>query len=243
MAGKSAIVAGVGPLDGLGATLSRRFAREGHHVFVAGRTSEKIEAVVAAIEQDGGAATAVRTDVTDEAQVIALFETAEQAKPELDLVVYNAGNNMVSPLLEMEASFFEKAWRLACFGGFLTGREAARAMAPRGRGSILFTGATAALRGRPPFTAFSSAKAGLRSLSQSMAREFGPAGLHVAHIVIDGVIDGEKVNTRMPQAKAKLGEDGMLNLEAIADAYVMLHAQDRTAWTQELDLRPYKENF
>jgi NAD(P)-dependent dehydrogenase (short-subunit alcohol dehydrogenase family) len=243
MTAHSAIVAGVGPLDGLGATLSRRFAKEGRHVFVAGRTPEKIEAVVAAIESDGGAATAVRTDVTDEAQVIALFEAAEKATPELDLVVYNAGNNMVSPLLEMEASFFEKAWRLACFGGFLVGREAARAMSPRGHGSILFTGATAALRGRPPFTAFSAGKAALRSLSQSMAREFGPQGLHVAHVVIDGVIDGEKVNTRMPQAREKLGVDGMLNLEAIADAYVTLHAQDRTAWTQELDLRPYKENF
>ena len=128
-------------------------------------------------------------------------------------------------------------------GGFLTGREAARRMIPAGGGTLIFTGATASIRARPPFTAFASAKAALRAVAQGMAREFGAQGLHVAHSIIDGVIDGEIVNTRFPQIKESLGEDGMLSPDAIADAYWSLHTQDRTAWTHELDLRPYKEQF
>ncbi len=136
-----------------------------------------------------------------------------------------------------------RKWRVAAFGGFLVGREAARRLAPSGKGTIVFTGATASLRGKPPFTAFASAKAALRSLAQSMAREFGPSGIHVAHVVIDGGIDGEKLNTAVPQLKEKRGADGLLNIDAIADAYWHLHTQHPSAWTHELDLRPFKEPF
>jgi NAD(P)-dependent dehydrogenase (short-subunit alcohol dehydrogenase family) len=146
------------------------------------------------------------------------------------------------PLLEMDDAFFEEVWRLCCFGGFLTGREAARRMLPQG-GTLLFTGATASLRARPPFTAFASAKAALRAVAHGMAREFGPQGLHVGHVIIDGMIDGDQLNQRFPELKARMGDDGMLGVDAIADAYWALHVQPRSAWTLELDLRPYKESF
>jgi NAD(P)-dependent dehydrogenase (short-subunit alcohol dehydrogenase family) len=161
----------------------------------------------------------------------------------LELVAYNAGNNRWSPLLDTSAQMFEDLWRVCCLGGFLVGREAARCMAPRGRGSILFTGATASVRGRPPFTAFASAKAALRSLAQAMAREFGPQGIHVAHVIIDGAIDGDKINQGLPEYAKSKGEDGLLNIDAIAAAFWYLHTQQRSAWTQELDLRPFKETF
>jgi NAD(P)-dependent dehydrogenase (short-subunit alcohol dehydrogenase family) len=143
----------------------------------------------------------------------------------------------------MDDAFFEDLWRLCCFGGFLFGREAARRMLPAGGGSLLFTGATASLRARPPFTAFASAKAALRAVAHGMAREFGPQGLHVGHVIIDGMIDGEQLNQRFPELRARMGDDGMLAVDAIADAYWALHTQQRSAWTLELDLRPYKEKF
>jgi NAD(P)-dependent dehydrogenase (short-subunit alcohol dehydrogenase family) len=158
-------------------------------------------------------------------------------------VVYNAGNNRFSPLLDMDDAFFEDLWRLCCFGGFLVGREAAGRMLPEGGGTLIFTGATASIRARPPFTAFASAKAALRALAHGMAREFGAQGLHVGHVIVDGGIDGDQLNSRFPQFKERLGVDGMLNVDAIADAYWCLHAQHRSAWTLELDLRPFKESF
>tara|TARA_R110002167_G_scaffold23721_8_gene84117 strand:+ start:485 stop:1213 length:729 start_codon:yes stop_codon:yes gene_type:complete len=239
----SAVVVGVGPQAGLGAALCRRFAREGLHVFVAGRTQAKIDAVAESIRLAGGSAEPFLCDATQEAEVVALFEAADAADDGLLLAAFNAGNNSRKPLLEMTASWFENTWRLACFAGFLSGREAARRLLPRGRGTILFTGATASLRGKPPFTAFASAKAGLRSLAQSMAKEFGPQGIHVGHVVIDGAIDGEKIRTNLPEAVEIKGEDGLLDIDAIAEAYWQLHRQQRSAWTFELDLRPYKEAF
>jgi NAD(P)-dependent dehydrogenase (short-subunit alcohol dehydrogenase family) len=161
----------------------------------------------------------------------------------VDLVVYNAGNNRRIDFREVSARDFEKFWRVGCFGGFLVGREAARRLAPLGRGTIIFTGASASLRGKPGYAQFAAAKAGLRAVSQSMAREFGPAGLHVAHVVIDGGIAGERLLNRAPQLAAERGEDGLLGIDAIADAYWHLHTQQRSAWTQELDLRPYRETF
>ena len=143
----------------------------------------------------------------------------------------------------MSDEFFEDVWRVCCFGGFLAGREAARRMVPAGGGTLIFTGATASMRARPPFTAFASAKAALRALAHGMAREFGPQGLHVGHVIIDGVIDGDRVNERFPQLKERRGEDGMLSPDAIAAVYWDLHRQERNAWTLELDLRPYKESF
>lgn len=240
-----AIVVGVGPEAGLGGALCKRFGREGLHVFVAGRTAARIEAIAEIVRAAGGEATAQVCDTTAEADVLALFDAAGRAAggaaPEI--VAYNAGNNRMANLVDMEASFFEDTWRVACFGGFLVGREAARRMAPAGRGSVLFTGATGSLRGKPPFTAFASAKAGLRALAQAMAREFGPQGIHVAHVIVDGGIDGERLRTLIPAFVESKGEEGLLKPEAIADAFWFLHTQDRTAWTHELDLRPFREAF
>ena len=235
-----AIVVGVGAEAGLGGALCKRFGREGLHVLVAGRTAARLEALVGVIRGAGGEATAVPCDTTVEADVIRLFDAAG-GPPEI--VVFNAGNNRLGNLAEMEASFFEDTWRVACFGGFLVGREAARRMVPAGRGTVLFTGATGSLRGKPPFIAFASAKAGLRAIAQGMARELGPQGIHVAHVVVDGGIDGERLRTAAPGFVEAKGDGGLLAPEAIADAYWFLHAQDRTAWTHELDLRPYKEAF
>jgi NAD(P)-dependent dehydrogenase (short-subunit alcohol dehydrogenase family) len=241
---RTAIVVGVGSEQGLGAALSRRFAREGYNVVVSGGTEVKLARVVRGIIDDGGKAEAVVADATIEADVVALFDQAETGSTDsLDLVVFNAGNNARHDFRTMPAQFFEQTWRVATFGGFLVGREAARRLAPHGRGTIVFTGATASLRGRPPFTAFASAKAGLRSLAQSMAREFGPLGIHVGHVVIDGGIDGEQLNTAAPQLKIERGTDGLLNIDAIADAYWHLHRQHPSAWTHELELRPFKEPF
>ncbi|MCZ6783075.1 MAG: SDR family NAD(P)-dependent oxidoreductase [Proteobacteria bacterium] len=241
--GANAIVVGVGASAGVGGALCRRFAREGLHVFAAGRTVEKLEALAQEIEGLGGTLTPVVTDATSEADVIRLFDTAEAAAGPPTIVVYNAGNNQFRPLLEMTAEFWEGVWRLCCFGGFLVAREAARRMVPAGGGTLLFTGATASIRARPPFTAFASAKAALRALAHGMAREFGPQGIHVGHVIVDGGIDGDQLNSRFPQFKESRGDDGMLNPDSIADAFWALHRQEKTAWTLELDVRPYKEQF
>jgi NAD(P)-dependent dehydrogenase (short-subunit alcohol dehydrogenase family) len=240
---RTAVVVGVGSQQGLGAALARRFASEGHRVIVSGRTEEKIAEVVRTITDSGGRAEAFRADATVESEVVALFDFAQSSGHVVDLVVFNAGNNVRHDFRTMPAELFEQTWRVATFGGFLVGREAARRLTPLANGTIIFTGATASLRGKPPFTAFASAKAGLRSLAQSMAREFGPLGIHVAHVVIDGGIDGDKLNTAVPQLKAQRGADGLLNIDAIAQAYWHLHSQHRSAWTHELELRPFKEPF
>jgi NAD(P)-dependent dehydrogenase (short-subunit alcohol dehydrogenase family) len=241
---KTAIVVGVGPELGLGATLCQRLAALGYHVYVSGRTEARVEAVATAIRSLNGNATAVATDTTNEADVFRLFDMATKPDPAvLDCVIYNAGNNVASPLRDLDVKTFEDAWRVGCFGGFLVGREAARRMVPNGCGTVVFTGASASLRGRANFAAFAAAKAGLRALAQSMAREFGPQGLHVAHVIIDGGINGQRLRTRRPERVKQAGDDGLLNLDAIADVYMDLLAQHKTAWTHELDLRPFKEPF
>jgi NAD(P)-dependent dehydrogenase (short-subunit alcohol dehydrogenase family) len=241
--GNVAVVVGVGQSRGLGAAIARRTAREGLHTFIAGRTEERLESIVKEIEAQGGKATAVKTDTTVAADVVRLLDRATQEGGSLDFVAFNAGNNRMNPLLEMEDDFFEEVWRLCCMGAFLVGRESARRMVEQGSGSILFTGATASVRARPPFTAFASAKAALRALSQGMAREFGPQGIHVGHVVIDGMIDGDQLHGRFPELKERMGEMGMLDVDAIADAFWVLHTQHPTAWTWELDVRPYKEKW
>ncbi len=239
-----AIVVGVGPEAGLGAALGERLAREGLHVFAAGRTAEKVEGLVRTVRNAGGRATAVPMDTTSEQDVVALFDRAEtEGEGVLDLVIYNAGNAALGQLHDMEASFFEGVWRVGCFGGFLVGREAVRRMLPRGRGTVLFTGATASLRGKPTTTAFAAAKAALRSLAQSMARAYGPQGIHVAHVVVDGGIAGDKIIKGLPQFAQAMGEDGLVSLTGLADAYWFLYKQPRAAWTHELDLRTFKEPF
>lgn len=242
----SAIVVGVGAEQGIGAAACRRFAAEGYHVFVAGRTPAKIEQVVANIRQAGNSAEAVTTDVTVEADVVALFDRAMADSTDhapADVVVSNTGNNAIIDFRELTADQFEDFWRVGCFGGFLVGREAARRLVPLGRGTVIFTGASGSLRGKPGFAHFAAAKAGLRMLSQSMAREYGPQGIHVAHVLIDGGVDGERVRKFVPALAEAKGEDGLLDVDAIADTYWHLHCQHPSAWTQEIDLRPFKEDF
>ncbi|MCW5623492.1 MAG: SDR family NAD(P)-dependent oxidoreductase [Burkholderiales bacterium] len=246
MSKPTALVAGVGAELGLGAALCRRFAVGGYHVIAAGRTAAKIEKVARGIEATGGSAEPLQADVTQEADVIRLFDRAmapgRDADP-ADLVVYNAGVNQPIDFRELTVAQFEEFWRICCLGGFLVGREAARRLVPLGRGSVLFTGASASLRGKPGFAHFAAAKAGLRMVAQSMAREYGPLGIHVAHVVVDGGIDGERLRTRRPEMVAEKGEDGLLGIDAIAETYWQLHRQPRSAWAQEIDLRPYKETF
>jgi NAD(P)-dependent dehydrogenase (short-subunit alcohol dehydrogenase family) len=242
----TAIVVGVGAERGLGAALCRRFAMEGYHVLVAGRTSIKIEQVVRTIVTAGGSSEPIVADTTSEQDVARLFDRAMAPGPgrsPADLIVYNAGNNRKLDFRETSAEMFEDFWRVGCLGGFLVGRETARRLVPLGRGTLIFTGASASLRGKPGFAHFAAAKAGLRAIAQSMAREYGPHGLHVAHVVIDGGIDGERLRRRLPRSVEERGEDGLLAIDAIAEAYWRLHRQPRSAWTHEIDLRPFKESF
>ena len=242
MSTPSAIIVGVGAEQGLGAALCRLLASKGYHVIIAGRTPAKIDKVVETIKASGGKAEAIETDATDEAAVVRLFEHAFKARDGIaapDFIVFNAGINRPIGFRDLTAAQFEEFWRICCFGGFLVGREAARHLAPLGRGTVIFTGASASLRGKADYAQFAAAKAGLRMISQSMAREFGPQGLHVAHTIIDGGIDGERLRSRRPDMDAS----GLLNIDAIAESYWHIHRQHPSAWTQELDLRPYKENF
>lgn len=239
---KTAVVLGVGELKGLGAAVALRFAHEGYTVVVAGRTRAQLDKVVSEIQTRGGKAQAIVTDATSEESIVALLSAAEKLGP-VEVAVYNAGGNNPQTSLATTGKFFEAQWKVGAFGGFVFGREAVKAMLPRGHGTLLFTGASASLRGRPGFVAFAAAKAALRAVTQAFAREFGPKGIHVAHVVIDGAIDGHRINTLVPDfAKAK-GEDGLLNLEAIAENYWQLHKQHKTTWSQEIDLRPFKESF
>jgi NAD(P)-dependent dehydrogenase (short-subunit alcohol dehydrogenase family) len=242
----TAVVVGVGAERGLGAALCRRFAAEGYHLLVAGRTREKIERVAETIRQTRGSAEPMVVDTTREGDVVRLFDRAMSpgdGREPSSLVVFNAGNNQRIDFRELTAAQFEDFWRVGCFGGFLVGREAARRLAPLGRGTIIFTGASASLRGRPGFAHFAAAKAGLRMIAQSMAREYGPLGIHVAHVVVDGAIDGDRIRNRMPALIKERGDDGLLGIDAIADTYWLIHRQQRSAWTQEVDLRPFKEVF
>ncbi len=243
-----AVVVGAGARQGIGGALCARFAAGGLHVYAAGRSTEKLEPLLAAIRASGGAATAVAADATRVADVAALFERIAAAGHIPEVVVFNASErNLPKALLEMTPEYVEQMWRVCCFGGFLVGQEAIRRMLPQGRGSLFFTGATASLRGRAKFGGFAAAKAGLRAHAQAMAREFGPEGIHVAHVVIDGVVAGDRASQfGHGLGKAYLlskGEDGVLKPDAIAEAYWQLHCQQRSAWTHELDLRPFKEKF
>lgn len=243
----SAIIFGVGPRQGVGAELCHRAAARGLHVFVNGRTQDKIDAVVADIEAAGGSASAVLADVTNAKAVKTVLDTvAADARP-LELAIYNAGNNLPGKFLDVTPEVYEEMWRVCCMGAFLVSQATLHLMLAQQTGSerqsLLFTGASASLRGKAGFSAFASGKGALRMLTQSLAREFGQQGIHVAHVIIDGIIEGEKVRTRFPDYIDGLGEDGALKISAIADAFFALHDQHRTAWTQELDIRPFKENF
>lgn len=236
-----AVVIGVGPVQGLGAQLCRRFAGLGLHVFVAGRTREKLDKVVSMIEADGNRASAYVADAANEADVIRLFDEAAAAGP-LSVGIYNAGNNTPGRIVDMEASYFENSWRTGCFGGFLFARETVKRMRGSG-GTLLFTGASASLRGRAGFGAFNSSKGALRNLAQALAKECGQENIHVGHVIVDGAINGDKIRTRWPDYAEKLGDEGMISIEGIVDAYEYLYKQPATAWTFEVDLRTSIENW
>src|SRR5262245_250309 len=241
---KKAVIIGVGPAAGLGARLCERFASLGLHVFAAGRTPAELDNVARSIAANGGHGTAVRTYGAKGAQIVALFDRAQQEDGDpIDLAIYNAGNNTPGRIAEMTADYFERAWRVGCFGGFLFGREAVRRMVPAGGGKLFFTGASASLRGRPSFGAFNSAKGGLRNLAQAMAKEYAEQRVHVGHVVIEGGIGGDKIIKRFPELAAQRGEDGLINLEGIVDAYVYLYKQPRTAWSCEVDFRTSMEKW
>ena len=237
-----AVIVGVGPIEGLGAYVANYAAKAGYHAVVAGRTEQNLQAVVDNIVDDGGMASYVVTDTTNESDVKELIESTE-AKGPIELSVYNAGNNFFGSFLELETEYFEQAWRVCTLGGFLFARETLRVMLPRGKGSLLFTGASASMRGRPNFAPFTAAKAGLRAMAQSLAREFGKQGIHVGHVVVDGGIHGDKIARNYPDYVKQAGEDGLIGLNGIAEAFMYLHEQPRNAWTHELDLRTFKEDF
>ena len=233
----------VGAGDATGGAIARRFAREGYIACVARRNGDKLAPLVEAIENDGGQARAFGCDARDEEQVQRLFETIERDVAPLDAVIFNVGANVWFPITETTARVYRKVWEMAAFAGFLVGREAARVMLPRQRGTIIFTGATASLRGRAHFSAFSGAKFALRALAQSMARELGPQGVHVAHPIIDGAIDTAFIRDTLPELYRKKEQDGILNPEHIAETYWQIHCQPRDCWVHELDLRPWQETF
>ena len=237
------VVVVMGAGNATGSAVARRFASEGYTACVSRRNEEKLQPLIQSIEEAGGQARAFGADARKEEQVQAMFRTVEEEIGPIEVCVFNVGGNVKFPLEETTSRVYYKVWEMGCFAGFLTGREAVRYMKPRGRGTILFTGATASMRGASGFAAFSGAKFGLRSLAQSMAREFGPLGIHVAHVIIDGAIDTEWIEELFPETYVKKKDDGILNPEEIAEVYWQLHLQKRSAWTQEMDLRPWMETF
>ncbi len=236
-----ALIAGVG--DGLGGALARRFAAAGFATVLVARSADRLQRIAESIERAGGRGVAYVADLREEAAVEKLFDDVEAEVGTISVAVFNAGANYRNSILDTPADMFEKIWRLGCYAGFLIGREAARHMVPRGHGTIIFTGATASLRGSSQFAAFAAAKGGVRLVAQSMARELGPKGIHVASVIIDGMIDSPRVRERFPERVAHLPEDGMLKPADIAEVYFQIHQQPRSAWAFEVDLRPWAEKF
>jgi NAD(P)-dependent dehydrogenase (short-subunit alcohol dehydrogenase family) len=234
-------VAGVGASAGLGAALGRRLAKGHLGVALTGRNSERLRALAAEIVEAGGSAYALPGDVSSTSDV-ARLSAALPAGP-LRVAIFNAGNAVRGTPLEITPEQFESTWRGSTFAGFLFARAALPRLLEAGGGTLIFTGATASIRGRGSFVAFAAAKAGLRSVAQSFAREYGSQGIHVAHVVIDGGIDGARLRTNAPHVVAPSGPDALLNPDSIAETYWQLHQQHRSAWTHELDVRPYKESF
>jgi NAD(P)-dependent dehydrogenase (short-subunit alcohol dehydrogenase family) len=237
----SAVVAGVG--EGLGSAVARRFAAAGYNAVMWARSEDKVKGYAEQIRAKGGQATGMKVDVRVEQDVTDAFVRIEREHGPVEVAVFNAGAQHRKPLLEISADQFEKVWRLGCLGGFVFGREAIRHMLPRKRGTVLYTGATSALRGGANFAAFAATKFGLRAVAQSMAREFGPQGIHVATVIVDGAIDMPAIHQRFGDRIKDLPPDGLLNPDAIAQTYFQLHQQQRSAWSLEVDVRPYCEKF
>ncbi len=238
---KSILVVGAG--DATGGAIAKRFAREGFAACVVRRNGEKLAPLVSDIEAAGGEAHAFGVDARKEDNMISLVSEIEERIAPIEVAVFNIGANVNFPIQETTSRVYYKVWEMACFAGFLMGREVCKVMVPRERGTIIFTGATASMRGGSGFAAFSGAKHGLRALAQSMARELGPKGIHVTHALIDGAIDTEWIKESFPERYALKEQDGVLDPEQIADNYWHIHKQQRSAWTQELDLRPWTEKW
>ncbi|MGE8540760.1 MAG: SDR family oxidoreductase [Acinetobacter sp.] len=238
---KVALVIGAG--DATGGAIAKRFARGGYIACMTRRSADKLQPLIDEIQTAGGTAYGFASDARKEEQVIELMEHIETEIGPIEVLVFNIGANVPCSILEETARKYFKIWEMACFGAFLTGREAAKCMAARERGTIIFTGATAGLRGASHFASFAGAKHALRALAQSMARELGPLNIHVAHVVVDGAIDTDFIKDTFPQMYAKKEQDGILNPAHIAENYWHLAQQPRDAWTHELDLRPWMERW
>ncbi|EJM80182.1 short-chain alcohol dehydrogenase [Pseudomonas sp. GM74] len=237
------VVLVVGAGDSTGGAIAKRFAKEGFVACVTRRSADKLQPLVDAIKSDGGEAHGFACDARKEDDVVALVEQIESEIGPIEAFVFNIGANVPCSILEETARKYFKIWEMACFSGFLNAREVAIRMAKRQRGTILFTGATAGLRGAAGFAAFAGAKHGIRALAQSMARELGPMNIHVAHVVVDGAIDTDFIRDSFPEKYATKDQDGILDPEHIAENYWYLHSQPRDAWTFELDLRPWSERW
>lgn len=238
---QAALIVGAG--DATGGAIAKRFAREGLIACVNRRSADKLAPLVDEIQASGGQARAFAADARKEEDVVALVEQIEREVAPIEVMVFNIGANVPCSILDETARKYFKIWEMACFSGFLVGREVAKRMVARGRGTIIFTGATAGLRGSANFAAFAGAKHALRALAQSMARELGPRNVHVAHVVVDGAIDTAFIRDNFPERYATKAQDGILNPDHIADNYWHLHQQPRDAWTHELDLRPWQERW
>ncbi|MDA0238180.1 MAG: SDR family NAD(P)-dependent oxidoreductase [Proteobacteria bacterium] len=236
------LVSGVGSSNGLGAAIARKFSQGGYPVVIAGRSKEKLQKTLGELMANGVTAKMIITDVTDAASVKKLVDKAESLAP-IAVAVHNAGGNNWAPFLEVTEESFTTHWREHTLGSFLLAQAVLPHYIDRSCGTLILTGASGSLRGKAKFAPFSAAKGGVRNLAQSLSREFGPKNIHIGHVIIDGGINGERLNRKAPQLKAERGEDGMLNIEAIAEAYWFLHHQHRSAWTLELDLRPWSESF
>jgi NAD(P)-dependent dehydrogenase (short-subunit alcohol dehydrogenase family) len=233
----------IGAGDAIGSAIVRAFAERGLTVCAARRNAERLEPLVAEMQNAGHSVHAFSCDARKEEAVSALFANIEASIGEIDVVVFNVGANVPMGILETDSRKFFKIWEMACFAGFLAGREAARYMCNRERGTIIFTGATASVRGAAGFAAFASAKHGLRAVAQSMARELGPKNIHVAHVVIDAAVDTQWINENVPESAALKLKDGIVDPDSLAQNYVMLYGQPRNSWTFELDIRPWIERW
>lgn len=236
-----AVIIGAG--DATGGAIARRFAREGFIIVATRRQADALQPLVETIASEGGIAHAFGCDARQEDAMVNLFDTVERDIGEVGVVVFNIGANVRFSITETTERVYRKVWEMAALAGFLTGREAARVMLPRNLGTIIFTGATASLRGSSGFSAFAGAKFALRALAQSMARELGPQGIHVAHPIIDGAIDTAFIRDNFPDRYALKDQDGILNPDHIAEQYWQIHRQPRDSWSHELDLRPWMETF
>lgn len=238
---KKALVVGVGPLNGLGAQLCKKIAQNNFEVYVAGRTENSINEVVKSINKDGNKAKPIVVDVTDEKQTKRMFEEVGSG---LDFAIYNVGNNTPGKIIDIEADYFRKSWETGCFGAFLFSREVIKVfLKEKTSGTLLFTGASASLRGKANFGAFNSAKGALRNLAQAIAKEYAENSIHVGHVIVDGGLAGERIKKRVSDFDQRVKEGKLIDIESVTDAYMFLYNQNKQAWTFELDVRTFKENW